>query len=325
MNSPRGSITLGLIIAIIVVAALVFFLVASIGGMGEQDAPSSAPITASTSMLYSTPEPVTIQGYSGPQQDPVLSPDGQYLFFDSHNDAGMPMHLYMATRIDHKTFQFIGRVPGIEFEAVEGVEDLAHNFYFVSPILLGQGGATTIGRGTLSNGSATDVAPIEGILPKPAPSGLRGVTFDIFITPDGETLYFSDFVVDDKFKPQSAQLAIATKNADGSFTRLPNSDEILKNINGLGSLVYNASPSPDGLMLAFNAAPSFGPLPKIYIAKRSSTSAPFGKPELLAATEEVNDGERFSESTSFSPDGKYLYFHQVQTQKTSQIYVATRQ
>src|SRR5580704_5632821 len=116
------------------------------------------PATAGTSgdainTDFSNPEVVTIQGYNGPQEDPNISPDNQYIFFDSHNDAGLPEYLYMAKPSATRTFKFVGRVPGVNFEAVGGVEDSAHNFYFVSPLLLGQGGQTTIGHGTFSNGS----------------------------------------------------------------------------------------------------------------------------------------------------------------------------
>lgn len=235
------------------------------------------------------------------------------------------MYLYMASRIDYKTFRFIGRVPGVNFEGIEGVEDLAHNFYFVSPLLLGQGGATTIGRGILSDGSVTNVAPIQGLSPKPATPGNRGITFDIFITPDGRTLYFSDFTVRDdaRLSVQGAELAIANRNTDGTFTRLPNSADILENVNALGSLVYNASPSADGLELVFNASSSF-PIPShIYIARRTSPSAPFGNPQLVAAAD--LDHGQLSEPGSFSPGGRHLYFHRVLGPSTSQIYVLTRQ
>ena len=302
------------------IAACFFIFVVS---HQDQQAPlvETKPITATTDTAFKNPEPVAIEGYSGPQEDPNISPDNQRLFFDSHNDAGMPMYLYLAKRIDYKTFKFAGRVPGVNFEAVEGVEDLAHNFYLVSPLLLGQGGATTIGHGTFSDGSVTNVAPIQGLSPKPAPSGSRGITFDLFITPDGNTLYFSDFVVKARFRPQGAQLAIATKNADGTFMRLSNSADILKNVNALGSLVYNASPSADGLELVFNASPAF-PLPThVYIARRSSPSAPFGIPQLVAAAD-IDHGQ-LSEPGSFSSDGKYLYFHRVLDSKSSQIYVLT--
>lgn len=233
------------------------------------------------------------------------------------------MYLYMAKRIDYKTFNFVGRVQGVDLEAVEAVEDSKNNFYFVSPLLLRQGSATTIGRGMFSDGSVTGVAPIQGISPKSPKSGSQGITFDIYVTPDGNILYFSDFVVNAQFRPQSAQLALAAKNADGTFTRLSNSDEILENINALGSLVYNATPSADGLILAFNASPSF-PIPThIYIATRNSISDPFGKPQYLAAAD-VEHNTELAEPGSFSPDGKYLYFHRVIDKKSSQIYLLTR-
>lgn len=288
--------------------------------------PSDTPAPISAHTKFGNPEPVTIQGYSGPQEDPVISSDGKYLFFDNHDDIGSPTNLFMATRIDYKTFKFIGKIPGVNIGAVEGVEDSAHNFYLVSPVLLGRGGATTIGRGTFSDGSVSGIAPLKGISPKPAPSGSIGITFDLFITPDGNTLYFSDFVVDAQFKPQGAQLAMATKNADGSFTRSSNSDEILKNVNGLSSLVYNATPSADGLELVFNATPGYpnrGATGHIYIATRSSPSAPFGIPQLVAAAD-LSTGQ-LSEPASFSPDGTRLYFHRVLTDTTSQLYVLTRE
>jgi Tol biopolymer transport system component len=194
------------------------------------------------------------------------------------------------------------------------------------PGFLGQGGIT-IGHGMFSGDSVTDIGPIRGIAPKPVKSETRTINFDIFITPDGNTLYFSDFIINTGSPGFSgirgAQLAMAMKNADGSFTRAPNSDEILKNVNATGELVYNASPSADGLALAFNAAPHFGPHPKIYIATRSSTSDPFGMPELVTAADEVQG--QFSEAGSFSPDGTYLYFHCVLSNSASQLYVLTRQ
>jgi hypothetical protein len=119
---------------------------------------------------------------------------------------------------------------------------------------------------------------------------------------------------------------MAKKNPDDSFTRSPNSDAILKNVNAIAPLVYNAAPSADGLMLAFNASPGYGTpsaTGHIFLAKRSSVSEPFGTPQLIAAAD-LSTGQ-LSEPGSFSPDGKYLYFHRVLSQTTSQLYVLTRQ
>jgi len=307
---------------IVVITLIIIFLNVH---FAQQTAPISQPL-AMASSVYGNPETVAIQGYSGPQQDPVVSPDGQYLFFDDHDDKGGPFYIYYAQRIDYKTWKFLGRVPGIEYPGVEAWEDAAHNFYFVSPPAFKPKGGITIGGGIFGNGTVTNLAPIRGISPISTPSGTQVLNLDIAVTPDGNTLYFSDFILNDGGSVggiRGAQLAIANRNADGSFTRASNSDEVLKKINAIGGLVYNAGPSPDGLILAFNAAASYGPYPKIYMAIRTSVTASFGEPRYIAATD-VDRGT-FSESPSFSRDGTYMYFHRVLSDTSSQLYVLTRQ
>ena len=314
----------GLVLALL---ALVFVVASSDPDTVPADTVSN--ITVPDNSSFANPEPVTIEGYSGPQQDPVISPDGQYLFFDTHTDVDKPMHLYWAKRVDYKTFTFLGRVPGVEHEGIEGALDTEGNFYFISPPAFLPEGGTTMGRGVFANDTVTGIAPIRGVAPATAPAGTEILTFDMAITPDSKTLYFSEFVLKKGAGTgpraiKGAKLSVATKNADGSFTRLPNADEILKNVNGLGALVYNATPSSDGLTLVFNAAPYFGPLPRMYIATRSSTSAAFGQPERVGAAEQIEQGT-LSEPGSFSHDGTHLYFHRVLTERTSQLYVLTRQ
>jgi hypothetical protein len=286
--------------------------------------------------MFANAEPVTIRGYNGSQEDPTITPDNRYLFFDNHEDTGRPCYLYWAQRIDYKTFVFRGEIKKANdqggqrmesLEGVEGLEDAAHNFYFVSILFRKQGEPTTIGHGTFADGIVTNVQPIKGIsLPAPSSPDTAVVNFDLFVTPDGKTLYFSTFqfnVREGLKSISSSYLSVAGKNPDGSFTRLPNSNEILKNVNALGAIVYNATPSPDGLELAFNVVHSAGALPAMYIATRSSNSEPFGLPEQITAADAV-DG-LFSEPGSFSPDGKHLYLHRVLSPGTSQIYVITRQ
>jgi hypothetical protein len=43
--------------------------------------------------VFANAEPVSVLGYSGPMEDPVVSADGAVLFFDSFNDGGLPHHL----------------------------------------------------------------------------------------------------------------------------------------------------------------------------------------------------------------------------------------
>lgn len=317
-----------------IAGVIIIFFVVHIVSQPEQSAPEQPPISKQSAIDvpinsdFTNPEPVTVQGYDGPQEDPSTSPDGKYLFFDSHTDGETPIYIYIAKRIDYKTFSLVGRLPGLDMEALEAFVDSTGNFYFLSPLLMLQGGTTTIGHGNFSNGSVSKAAPLRGIQPKAVAPGDQSMTYDLAITPDGNTLYFSDFdltpqsFTKTQLMPRGSQLAIAKKNADGSFTRAANSDDILKNVNGIGSLVYNATVSPDGLELVFNAAPSFGPHPHLYIATRSSTSAPFGQPQLIAAAD-IPSSE-FSEPGSFSSDGKHLYFHVVLGREKSQLYVLTK-
>ena len=72
------------------------------------------------------------------------------------------MYIYMATRIDYKTFKFIGRVPGVEYEGIEGALDREGNLYFLSPPAFLPQGGTTMGRGSFSNGTVTAIAPSRG-------------------------------------------------------------------------------------------------------------------------------------------------------------------
>lgn len=275
---------------------------------------------------FANPEPVIIQGYSGNEQDPTLSPDGLYLFFDSHNDGDLPTHLYWAKRIDYWTFKFLGEVQGVNFPGditLRGNYDLAHKFYFTS--LRFRNACGTLMQGVFNNGSVTNIKPVKGICAPPAPPGDMNVTFDVAISPDGQTLHYSSAVVTEGGRPDGSRIAVATKNADGSFTPLPTSDALFERVNALASRVYNSAPAPDGLTFFFTPA-IFPTGPAIYVATRSTTSEPFGTPQPL---DEANDGNKFpswsfSEMGGVSPDGKYLYFHRVLSNTTSQIYVLTR-
>lgn len=287
----------------------------------------TTPATASTpdsttpssiNVNFTNPEVVVIQGYNGPQQDPVISADGQYLFFDTHNDSNLPTHLHFARYIDYRTFQYVGPLASAGSFGniqIEGVSDLENYFYFIGA----DNSGTTFLKGQFNGTSVSNIAPLQGLSPLSAPSGMLAVFMDFYITADGNTLFFTDAVINPNTgRPQSAKCSMAKKNADGSFTRESNSDNILKNVNALGSIVYNAA-SSDGLVLTFNVADTG----TIYTTSRSSKSLPFDQPKVLGAAQNITQGS-LSEPGSISYNGKYLYFHRVLSPTTSQIYVLTR-
>ena len=195
LATSRGFTSLGLLLLVVIPIVVIVVFIFIVSHQSPQTSAASKPELStsapSISKLYAKPELVTIEGYTGPQEDPVISPDGEYLFFDSHNDAGIPSRLYYAKRIDYKTFQYMGKVQGTDHygkQQLEGVEDSAHNFYFIS----GDSSGSHIRRGMFVNGSVTNAEAIKGISSLPAAAGAIAANFDLFVTPDGNTLYFAE-------------------------------------------------------------------------------------------------------------------------------------
>jgi hypothetical protein len=289
----------------------------------------SAIEVASAAVSANNPQLATIQGYSGPQEDPVISPDGKYLFFDIHTDSGATASLYYAQVIDYRTFKFIGEVKGVNFPGamtLRGNYDLSNNFYFVSTKFRTACGM--IAHGVFKNGTITNVAALKGLCAPPAPPGQINVTFDVAITPDGNTLYYDEVTVDatGAHGPQSSKIAVAKKNPDGSFTKVANSAAIFQTVNAVGALVYNAAPMPDGLTMYYTASlPDLGPV--TFFATRALISQPFQAAQQTHDTDISGGGAQpgfgSSEIGGVSPDGKYIYFHRLLSPTTSQVYVLT--
>jgi hypothetical protein len=294
------------------------------------DGANASSVSSNLAAQFSNPEPVVIRGYSGPQEDAYITPDNKYLFFDSHNDAGLPTNLYWATRTDYKTFTFRGQIQGANYSgtaSLRGNYDNTQKFYFFV-FGLAQLGLPSIASGRFSNGTVTNTAPIQGIkLPAPEP-GTGRIMLDPAITPDGNTLYFDDWQMSTSGQPLSSQIKAATKNANGTFTILPNSAELLNNVNTTGRLVYAGVPSADNLSLYFTVCNPQVPSLEIYVATRTSTSDSFDFPQPVAAANVPLPGQPqsgvFVETGSISPDGNYFYYHRLLSSTSSQIYVLSR-
>jgi hypothetical protein len=277
---------------------------------------------------FANPEAVTIQGYSGPQEDPSVSPDGSYLFFDSHTDSpAIPDNEYYATRFDYKTFTFRGAIRNINpptgstEQTLNGNMDLSGRLYFTTSVFTP--GRPLIVSGPFANGGVAQGTPLKGI----SPSQAGGFIMQVTVRPDGNTMYYADCGPmgnsGNPNIPSFSRVAVASKNADGSFTKLSNSDVLLANVNAAGNLLYNATSSANGLELVFTKAdlslPAYNDY-TVYLASRNSTSEPFSAPiEITAAGHN-------SENGSLSPDGKHLYYHAFAGSdgSTPRIYVLTR-
>lgn len=265
--------------------------------------------------LFTGPRRVEIRGYHDlAAKEPFISRDGKFLFFNNTNDKpGTDTHVYYARRIDDAAFQLVGPVKGLDASvkvpdvnsAVPSL-DTGGNFYFTTSRSYASD-FNIIYHGLFKDGAVADVKPVVGIS-RHKPTWF---TMDGEIAQDGGTLYYSDN------HEHTSIIRAAARNADGSFTPLADSDELLKTVNN-GEFNYAPSSSSDGLELFFTR----GMAAAIYVVKRASTSEPFGPAQLAVAATDGN-----VEAPSISGDGRHLYFAKKEGGDPYlwNIYVATRE
>ena len=250
--------------------------------------------------VFDNPERVTIRGYGGDAMEPFITRDARYLLFNNLNQPSVSTNLHYAERIDDLTFQYKGEIEGVNTPAVEGVPTMDRDnvLYFVSPRSYGET-RSTIYRGKFDAGKVTAVELVPGVS-----RNQPGIaSFDVEISPDGNTLYF----VDGRFArgrdgPQTADIVIAQRRG-AAFERLTDSDAILRNLN-TDALEYAPCISSDGLTLFFTrAAKGMAGGVAIYLAQREHVGAAFAKPQRSAVL------EGFVEGPTLSPDEESVYYH----------------
>ena len=251
---------------------------------------------------FNTPRVVTVQGYRDDAMEPFLSRDGRLLFFNNLNSPSVNTDIHYAVRLDPLTFEYKGRVAGVNTLALEGVPSVAQNgdFYFISPRDYDKTRSTIL-AGRFRDGQVTDIGHVKGDLSR---NKSLWFNMDIEVSADGETLYSTDnhkslF----SSEPDVSNLFVAHKTPAGTFVRDRHSDDIMKNINEAGALQYAAGISADELTLYFTRA-----LPRtqdigIYVATRPSKAAVFGQPRRIDAI------RGFVEAPTVTPDNCAIYFH----------------
>ena len=335
MNTSRGFISLGpilfLVIGLAVLGGAGWWATRSTGSPQQPQPPPTAtptsPVTSSeppTHGDFGAPELVTIQGYTGTTQDPWITSDEKYLLFDTHADTpgatGGPGENRYAKKIDYKTFAYVGTIQGLAAgdSTGQGVSvpttDTAGNIYFLTNRYYASQGIS-IARGTFTDGVVTNIAPAVGI------SFKGGFNMSASPSRDGTYMVFSD-------NGKASTLAIAKKNADGTFTRLANSADIMKNIADQFSVAYAPSLSNDNLELFFTAPPEKTILPQrasfstIYVARRDSPTEPFSIADPVK-TQNTGEEKTLTEGPNLSLDGKHLYYHSIENGGI--IYVLSRE
>lgn len=254
---------------------------------------------------------VTIQGLSFDAMEPFLSPDEKYLFFNNIND-GINTRLYYATRINDSTFTFVGELAGTNQSATPHLDAVAdmdsdNNFYWTStrnyPAYL-----NNLLHGTFNAGIVTNIERVQGNFNMNIPGWL---IMDHGISLDGQYLYFNNarFDTSNCQGPCETNLGVAQKVNASTFSTLPNSASILRNITNPDYIYYAPCISSDNLELYYTryvkgkitAATLF----LICVAVRSNSAAEFSIPKVLfsAAISEL------IEAPTLTVDKSRIYYH----------------
>jgi hypothetical protein len=243
---------------------------------------------------FANPEAVTIRGYAGDAMEPFLTRDGLYLLFNDSNAPGANTDLHYAERIDSVTFDYRGKINGVNSAALDAVAsvDASGRVYFVSTRSYNET-LSSIYRGEFESGRVTGVSLVNGIS-KNTPGA---ITFDVEVSAGGETLYLSDGMFTGGDVPSSADLAAAVRVGD-RFERV--SSEAFANVN-TDALEYAACLSAGELELFFTRFA--GGSPAIYRSVRGGARESWSRPERIDAI------AGFAEAPSLSPDGRSLYYH----------------
>ena len=250
---------------------------------------------------FSNPERVIINGYAGHAMDPFISRDGNYLFFNGLSD-GQDTALYYAGRVDDVTFNFIGKINGVNRNPLHRDAapsmDMDGRLYFISTRNYPHD-YITVYSGNFLDGTIYDLDAQPGnyyIKSK------GWIVMDAEVSPNGTVLYFVNAHINDGSLPDKSDIGVAHLS-NGDFITDANSREMMKNINTDECLEYAPSISSDGLELFFTRLNQCSNQPEILVAKRNSVKEPFGYPERIGAL------SGFTEAPSITLDKKALYYH----------------
>jgi Tol biopolymer transport system component len=253
---------------------------------------------------FSNPVKVTISGYSGDAMEPFITRNTVgtiYLFFNSLND-GQDTSLHYASRDTDTTFTYIGEINGVNgdpphLDAVASM-DTSNHFYFIS-VRGWPADYRNLFTGSFSGGSVTSLHRLDGDFYIESPGW---IVMDGEVSPDGSKFYFVNAHFSGGSVPDRSDIGIAT-GSSSAFFKDADSASIMANINTSRCLEYAPSISDSGLELFFTRLQLCPIKAEILMARRSSTSDPFGAPERISAI------SGFVEAPSLTFDGKTLYYH----------------
>ena len=241
------------------------------------------------SINYGPSIPVTLNGWTlGDAMEPFISPDEQYLIWNSDNN-GVDTKLYYATRVNDSTWNFVGEIQGANQPnnpQLNAVPDLDSNGVFIWTSARGYPQeSNNLWMGDFNAGTVSNIRRVRGDFYK---DPLKGwIEMDHGISLDGQILVTNNarFAGSKCNGPCDTEMGLAQKVNDSTFNTLPNSSTIMAAINQSNYVFYAPYISPNLLEIYYTRIPDtvFSPtdMGEIMVATRSNTSAAFGQPQVL--------------------------------------------
>jgi hypothetical protein len=255
--------------------------------------------TRAAPSVWSPPEPVRIEGYSGDAMEPFLSRGGNVLFFNTRNDPATDTDIHYALRRDDLTFVHQGILAGTKSPSLDGVPTMARDgtFCFISPRDYFQT-LSSVFCGRFGGSAVADVTAQTGM--KTAHVGR--LVFDVEISADGQELAFAEGDFSGGAAPDSADIYLAVRSGNG-FART--NSHVFDKVNS-DALEYAPALSDDGLELFFTRMTGFWIFrqTQIFRAVRATRNDAFGEPVHVPI-------EGFVEAATVSSDGHAIYFHKL--------------
>lgn len=151
------------------------------------------------------PEAVLIKGYDESAMEPLISPDGRYLFFNNENDPKVDTNLHFAEHTEELAFRYLSELRGVDSESLDACAsmDRAGHVYFTTVRDYGRT-MNSISVGDFVGPRVTDVHPVPGDINPKTPG-----TMDVSINPDGHTLYISRAIFTGRGAPAKSDLMLA--------------------------------------------------------------------------------------------------------------------
>lgn len=246
---------------------------------------------------WKNPQKIEIIGYDKDAMEVGISKDQTLMFFNDRQKPNKDLH--WAERIDDDIFQYMGKMKNVNTYTVDAspVMDDNGNIYYTSTYnhdtLKNNGIYTSMYVGKFVDGGVRYPQPLTGDI---YVEEKKWFSLDTDVSPDGDTIYFSQ----GRFNTQPPSIfnVVVAQRVSGNEYKVK--EGILDNVNTDDGLEYAPSISADGRELFFTKLKKVGGKPKfagIYVAKRDSTSEPFGIPEKIEAITGVVEAPTITEDS----------------------------